>query len=1738
MYKFYFAVFVAVFAPQFSLAQNSLVGPFYQGATSYYEQYPLNDTALLRSGFNKEHERMFGLWVPRLYPHGDFSIAAEKIIDYAIDFNANASSYQPNTYSSYKWKSIGPFDTQVKKQGQIHRITFEPLYNGNQFRRIYAASFYGGLWRTEDMGENWSLLNTDHQLPITSVSDVAINYENRNMIFISTGNGDAAVSPLWTSNSSGDNPLYTVGIYRSMDDGDTWHPINDGFLHHFEMGGTTRRLISNPNNPDELFVATSKGIFRTENATAINPLWTVSLPSTSVNDQEFKGLEYKPGDPSIVYASGKDIYRFNGLTWSSLTGQGTGLNLASMPDNVPISRINIAVTPANPNLIYAYLIGEKQKYNVIKQRFERVASMFIYRRDLSLSSNQWQLITTRATNSNFTPAALLEIEIATSWMGFAVSPINENHVVVGTTIVLSNLNVITNTSPSDFIGIGQYNTAPNAGLHPDVHALVFEPSTNSTRLFSANHGGISVKNNRTNQLSNDWEHKNKGIVSSIIWAFDQSKTDKDFIVIGKQDLGVDTRVNYDWKNTLQGDGYGVGVLNGAMKIYHANINHSSLKRGVGQGSAQTEVSGAPTWDCQHSSSDVETRELTLPFGTFPVAYAPTLGKMIYGFSELYERKIEFHSTNLSATWKQRSDLNRTAPWPTFRRITEIEISKSNPSRIYIVTTGVDNDVWNLEPNLYWSDNFVDNCILYDENNTTPKSFQRITHLPTSTTTLLNRTPIITGIVSDPKNHDRIWITFTGFDENVRVFYSANGGRPINGQSSWVNWDPNARLKLPANNIVYQDGSNDRLFVATDNGVWVKDGTSDWEKFGDIPNVRVHELKILECSGLLRAATYGRGMWEVPLPPVSKLSLADVINSNTTWSNSKVQEKNLIIKSGNTLTINNNAVVSMHAKALITIEPGAKLIVINAKITNDCEGMWRGIEVHGNYSQNQHQNNQGMLILNNATIEYAEDAVMLWEIGNYNASGGIVQAVNSTFRNNGRGVEFMSYPNFNSASYFEKCTFKVDNQFPATHNFRAFVTMWNVKAVNFRGCEFDVQAPSLVFDDQHVFENRGYGILAYDANFTVTYHCPAGIDPCPTKQNGSFKNLKYAISAHTIDHDRPYTVAYTDFKDNHWGIHNVGVNNAVLVRNNFELGKQWSTYSDGVNYMGPSEGISIYTGTGFRIEENNFNPSEEFTNIAVGIVVSAAGEADNKAFRNNFNGIQYGSVSNYINRDHYGHNGLRFLCGNFNEVWFDNAIIPVKHAKYEGVRLHQLEGREYVSGNEYSAGNNFTQNPIYPEGNYLNHTDNLIYYWWHQGNGYPNNISVNRVSLTTQAYNAKCESNFNDGYTEERLDASTQLTDFIVQYGTLEAEYGNLLHNLQQQLDGGNTPSLLQTIYETWPQEAWELRADLLAHSPYLSQDALREAAHNENFPRAMLLEVLLANPDAHRNDHDFVKFLELELQPALPAYMLDLLMLSWEDMTLRTVLEAKMAAKAGDMAWRLSQIVNYYLTDSVNQDAQVEFWLNRALDLRSKYRLAWHHARKNQYSAALAVTNGLSTQFTLNQPQLAEKARFESLIAFKQSLGAAGLAGVNGEGIGWLESFVASTDDAFDFSLALAQNALQHQGSAQIHRVHLPESESQGRRAANKEQGLQQLREDLTVLKLYPNPANAYATLAFELPQEVDEATLVIADLTGKIVNRIPLNSKKGQQLIDTRNLPAGMYITSVVCKTGILKRDKLVISR
>jgi PKD repeat protein len=93
--------------------------------------------------------------------------------------------------------------------------------------------------------------------------------------------------------------------------------------------------------------------------------------------------------------------------------------------------------------------------------------------------------------------------------------------------------------------------------------------------------------------------------------------------------------------------------------------------------------------------------------------------------------------------------------------------------------------------------------------------------------------------------------------------------------TWTNYStglPN----IPANCIIYQNGSNDGVYIGMDVGVYYRDNTlSTWSLFNTgLPNTVISELDIQYSTQKLRAATYGRGLWESDLftipnsPPVT------------------------------------------------------------------------------------------------------------------------------------------------------------------------------------------------------------------------------------------------------------------------------------------------------------------------------------------------------------------------------------------------------------------------------------------------------------------------------------------------------------------------------------------------------------------------------------------------------------------------------------------------------------------------------------------------------------------------------------------------------------------------------------------------------------------------------------------------------------------------------------------------------
>lgn len=134
---------------------------------------------------------------------------------------------------------------------------------------------------------------------------------------------------------------------------------------------------------------------------------------------------------------------------------------------------------------------------------------------------------------------------------------------------------------------------------------------------------------------------------------------------------------------------------------------------------------------------------------------------------------------------------------------------------------------------------------------------------------------ITYITISSSNPLKIWITLSGYTNGQKVYASTNGG------NTWTNYStglPN----LPANCITYEDNTNDALYVGTDVGVYYRNaGMTQWMQFSTgLPNVIVDELEIQYATRKLRAATYGRGLWESDLYEVPAVPNAAFIYQAT------------------------------------------------------------------------------------------------------------------------------------------------------------------------------------------------------------------------------------------------------------------------------------------------------------------------------------------------------------------------------------------------------------------------------------------------------------------------------------------------------------------------------------------------------------------------------------------------------------------------------------------------------------------------------------------------------------------------------------------------------------------------------------------------------------------------------------------------------------------------------------------
>lgn len=1714
---FLFFLLLSIITVKSQTSSSSFLYPnIYDFFIDYRQNNTFNDTAY-EDGFNEEIERAQKIWAQRLYPSGDFRIAANAIITYSENFNSLTAAACAPILNSVNWTSLGPTGTpqadlipiNSRGVGQIHRIVFDPSYNGISNQIIYACSGYGGLWRSLDDGNNWAVLNTDTQLPISSVSDIAIDYVNSDNIFISTGDGESGIAFFSSPNVANINPLFTAGVYRSTDNGTTWQSINNGLLAFFGNGGVIRRILINPNNSNELFVASSKGLFKSNNALSVTPTWQQLFTGFSL-DEDFKGLEFVPGNTNSIYASSnKDIYisNNNGINWTSITGSGSGLdlNISGLPNNFNPYRINLAVTQADPSLLYAYIIGEENDpINIMN----KIKSLYIYR----YQSGNWSQKHYQIANSAFDA-------ISPTWNAIAVSPVNANEVYFGHTIVLGTTDI--ETIP--FSGKSSYN---GTGQHADIHGISFSPNLIGNKLFMATDGGISKYISTYN-----WQEKNNGLSVGTIWSFDINEVDKDMILIGNQDCGVNIKRGSSWSIVDGGDGYGASIPYDEDNIMIYNSNGRFIRYDLNTNARVTENPSPASSPSNFLPYDAEATTDKVGFPYIISKKHPKTGEHFFNFTNLYKRKKKIPSAGDTPTdiWSIESDISKIEIAQWRRSITEFEIAESNPDYVYIATLGVDNGAgasWQLNPKLYRSTTGTNNG-----NYASINKFSDISgNFPASG--VGNVTPaVITGIAVSTVNPHKLWVTFTGYDPQYKVYYSIDAG------NSWINADPDGCLaNLPVNSIVYQDGTNDRIYIGTDAGVYYKDNSmSTWVKYGNIPNCRVTELKINKCANKIIAATFGRGVWEADLLSSESPSNSLQISSNTTWNDAKSIEQNIHIATGATLTVKNT--LYLPNKGKIVVDRGGVLIVDGGKITNSCGNMWQGIEVWGNRNASQlTAGTQGKVILKNgAIIENAIDGIVTIKNSStggvdWNYTGGIIQAKDSKFINCYKGATMLSYHNYNPStgalmnniSYFKNCEFLTTGQINSPANKPdGGINLYDIIGLNILGCDFKNTATDL-----QNLGVRGRGIVSYDAKFTVDDLCTSiTVIPCTSYKRSTFDGLKQGVYANNSNPLVAAKINHAIFNNNRLDcIYLAGMNYATVTNNDFNI--DYNTPGSTTTTCGLYLDFCKY----YSVQNNNFTQVSG-GNALVGIYVKDSKNGAHELYKNKFTNLWVGIMPLQDNSGATNYtDGLTMHCNEFIGNRYDIAISspsissPSSIAYVQGVQATNPSGQiipEELVRNIYSANcsPSLTENKYYIKNStYSNksvfHASNQQVFT--QPLPVPNTLPQSMCSdLNVNVIPTTHPLNFAADCPDNTTLNNSVLSSKIVQLGNDVTDQKAALVAL---IDGGNTTSLLSAINSN--MSVGDLKNLLMSKSPYLSDEVLIAYLAKINTPpNGHIKEVIVANSPVTAQVKIKIDALNL------PNGIQQQINVAQKGASAREAKEIHITYTAYYKELAISDKIRYFLNDTLEENP-----LDSIISVLKKYprsenscEVVGAYITKGEYTKAREVVDSLEA---INQ--LDDFCEFQKIIiALNQTLEKCYKMQTD---VILKQQIEAVANDCTKDGCCNAQALLKQVFNYEYEELRMLPEEERAMLAFEEQNTI----ESLNGLTVYPNPANNELNFVFNSNEE-ETATVELRDVTGRLLETLQIKNGTIVQL-NVSAYENAIYLLSINVNGKFIESRKLVI--
>lgn len=733
------------------------------------------------------------------------------------------------------WAPIGPSpinESGVQDNGLVTAIAVSPT-NPNV---IYLGTAGGGVWRSFDGGANWIPLS-DRQLSLAigEPGALAIDPTNTNVIY--AGTSGRLIFRTFSSITATFTPVQ-AGIYKSADGGASWILLgsripanNSGNANQF-AGQQCNVIIVDPANGKIVYLASDNGIFISADG---GQNWTQGA-GVGGDAQSMVLDTSSPTGSRILYAgiTGQGVFRSGdgGGNWNAILSGATPVlanALCAAPPCIPtrgFGRFSVALAPpvsppnaAGVQVLYATMEGTP--VNGLPTDAPNPVGVF-------LSTDQG------TTWNQRTAAAMPPVTYGGYCLHIAVDPASPGN---GNNDIL----YIGNRDQAVSIDSGNTFTAIS-GVHSDTHAWAFipQPGASSSIVLCGTDGGLV----RSSDTGATWTTLNTGgLQTSLFYNIDVRPDPTASVTVGAlQDNSLET--------TSGGSGLGwqAGGADGFAIAYDGTI--------AGQ-----------VYGCENSGTAPQTRILRstddgvsfptdiTPWGTTsdqggpppspyiaPIATDPSTGGIVYALG----------NQNL---WQSQAGGNPGSWRIIFPNVggggNDIDVAPTNGNSV-VLAVG--------------SRVFVStNALAATVGPPSGVTFAEIKGLPGRN---------VARVAFDPVDPTTIYAVLGGL----------NGGGSGNGHVfratvaslSWTDLSP--PLDIPFSALAL-DGSDTptTLYAGTEFGVLRSvDLGSSWSILDDIhfPHVPVMDLALR--NGVLRAGTYGRGVFEfaVPSGPVVAVSLED------------------------------------------------------------------------------------------------------------------------------------------------------------------------------------------------------------------------------------------------------------------------------------------------------------------------------------------------------------------------------------------------------------------------------------------------------------------------------------------------------------------------------------------------------------------------------------------------------------------------------------------------------------------------------------------------------------------------------------------------------------------------------------------------------------------------------------------------------------------------------------------------